>query len=335
MSGGSGTRKPGAQDQDAAAGAPTPGAPRLMTQGPGAQETGAADAETGGAGTEGPAPVDGARPAAGMAGLDGAAGGTRPAVGLAGPDAAAWGAAGATVARAAADGSAGGAAGGSGLDAAAAALAAHGLAVIGALHPGPQDGAPAGTGTLLLAGPAGPAMWAAFAASPEAADGAAHPLDRWSRRVLAQAAQRLDAQGLGASALFPFDGPPWPPFFRWALAGAPVWPSKLGMLVHAELGLWVSFRGALALTARLDLPARTAAARPCDPCPAPCRAACPVGAFTDAGYDAGACRAHLDRPEGAPCRAQGCLARRACPVGAALAPTAAQGAFHLAAFRAA
>lgn len=222
-----------------------------------------------------------------------------------------------------------------GLSAVAEALAPHGLAALGALHPGLQDGAPPGTGTLVLAGPAGPAMWAAFTAAPEAGDGAPHPLDRWSRRTLGAAALALDAQGLGASALFPFDGPPWPPFFRWALAGAAVWPSKLGMLIHAELGVWVSFRGALALRARLDLPPRETRARPCDPCPAPCRAACPVGAFSEAGYDAAACRAHLDRPEGAPCRAQGCLARRACPVGSAAAPSAAQGAFHLAAFRAA
>jgi hypothetical protein len=178
-------------------------------------------------------------------------------------------------------------------------------------------------------------MWAAFQKGPEAADGLPHPLDRWSRRVIGGAAQALTAEGLEAAALFPFDGPPWPPFFRWALEGAPVWPSKLGMLIHADLGLWASFRGALALRARLGLPARAPAPPPCDPCPAPCRAACPVGAFSDAGYDAAACRAHLDRPEGAPCRAQGCLARRGCPVGAAAAPTAAQGAFHLAAFRAA
>jgi hypothetical protein len=222
---------------------------------------------------------------------------------------------------------------GPGLSAVARALAAHGLGAVGALHPRPQDGAPPGTGTLILAGPTGPEMWAAFGAGPEAADGAPHPLDRWSRRALGETALRLEAQGLGARAVFPFDGPPWPPFFAWALAGAPVWPSKLGMLIHADLGLWVSFRGALALRAQLDLPARAAGPRPCDPCPAPCRAACPVGAFTDAGYDASACRAHLDRPEGAPCRAQGCLARRACPVGAETAPSAAQGAFHLAAFR--
>ncbi|TVQ58088.1 MAG: ferredoxin [Rhodobacteraceae bacterium] len=212
----------------------------------------------------------------------------------------------------------------------AGAAAAHGLGVIGALHPAPEDGAPPGTGTLVLLGPEGEAMWTAFTASPEATDGAEHPLDRWSERVIGAL-----AAAFGGAAAFPFGGPPYAPFFRWALKGAPVWGSKLGMLIHAERGVWVSFRGALALPERLALPSRAAVERPCDPCPAPCRAACPVSAFTDAGYDAAACRAHLDRPEGAPCREGGCLARRACPVGAAFAPGPAQAAFHLAAFRAA
>ena len=37
---------------------------------------------------------------------------------------------------------------------------------------------------IVLAGMAGRDGWSAFAASPEAADGADHPLDRWSRRVI-------------------------------------------------------------------------------------------------------------------------------------------------------
>lgn len=212
----------------------------------------------------------------------------------------------------------------------AAAAAAEGLGVVGALHPDGDDGAPAGAETLLLLGPDGAAMWTVFRAAPEAADGAPDPLDRWSARIIGALAARF-----GGQAVFPFGEPPYAPFFRWALKGSPVWGSKLGMLIHAERGVWVSFRGALALPVRLALPPRAEAARPCDPCPAPCRAACPVSAFTDAGYDAAACRAHLDRPEGAPCRDGGCLARRACPVGEAFAPSPEQGAFHLAAFRAA
>ena len=38
--------------------------------------------------------------------------------------------------------------------------------------------------TIVLAGMAGRDGWDAFAASPEAGDGADDPLDRWSRRVI-------------------------------------------------------------------------------------------------------------------------------------------------------
>ena len=209
----------------------------------------------------------------------------------------------------------------------AAAAEAVGLAAAGAFHPGPEDAAPARVGTLVLLAPAPHRFWPIFSASAEAADDAAHPVDRWSRRVVGGL-----AEAFGAVPLFPFDGPPWRPFLRWAERSRVGWSSPVGMLVHAERGLWISYRGALGLPGRLDLPLR-AAAKPCDPCPAPCRTACPVDAFTAAGYDAAACRAHLESPAGAECRGGGCLARRACPVGRDLAPPAEQAAYHLRAFR--
>ena len=67
----------------------------------------------------------------------------------------------------------------------------------------------------------------------------------------------------------------------------------------------------------------------------PCLSACPVGAFTDAGYDVEACARHLHAPAGCECRDRGCLARRACPVGTEHAYGPAQSAFHMAAFMAA
>lgn len=206
--------------------------------------------------------------------------------------------------------------------------AREGLAVTGAFHPGSEDGAPQGTGTLILLGYGGPEMWRVFSASPEKADGARHPLDRWSARVIEAMAAEL-----GAEALFPFGGPPYQPFIRWTYAGEPLHQSRLGMSIHPERGLWSGWRGALALSERLDLPPVPVTDHPCDGCAMPCRAACPVGAFTDAGYDAAACRAHLSGPEGGACRTRGCLARRACPVGTALAQSNEQAAFHLEAFR--
>lgn len=189
--------------------------------------------------------------------------------------------------------------------------------------------------TLALLGYDGtPTLWRAFSAGPEAADGAPHPLDRWSKRIADALAERL-----GASALYPFGGPPYQPFFAWAQAADQVWPSPIGMLVGEGRGLWPSYRAALAFADALDIPAKPRAARPCETCARqPCRAACPVGAFGAAdaayqGYDVAACAAHLDTPEGADCRTLGCRARRACPV--APPPAPAQAAFHLAAFRAA
>ena len=206
----------------------------------------------------------------------------------------------------------------------AAAAGPRGLAVLGALHPREGDGAPPGTGTLVLLGPDGPGFWQRFRSDPEYGDGAADPLDRWSARVIG----RLAAE-MGAAALFPFGGPPWRPFPAWARRSGEAWTSPVGLLVHARLGLLVSYRGALALAARLALP--EASARPCDGCDRPCLAACPVDALTGDGYDLPACHGWLDRPVGADCLSNGCRVRRACPVGAGRQP-AAQSAFHMAAF---
>jgi len=211
-----------------------------------------------------------------------------------------------------------------------AAARAEGLALTGWLHPDPSHGAPEDARTLVLLGYDGPDLWRAFQAAPEASDGAPHGLDRWSERVVTALADRF-----GATALFPFGGPPYQPFIRWIYAGEPLHQSRLGMSIHPERGLWLGWRGALALAARLDLPPQPETAHPCAPCDAPCLSACPVSAFSSEGYDAAACRAHLNSAAGAPCRAAGCLARRACPVGMAFAQAPDQAAFHLAAFQAA
>ncbi|MEE8532159.1 MAG: ferredoxin, partial [Alphaproteobacteria bacterium] len=97
-----------------------------------------------------------------------------------------------------------------------AALAAAGLTPRGAFHPEADDGVPtlaggAAAATVVLAGNAGPGMWAAFAAA-RTQPGAANPLDEWTHRVLEGV-----AADLGATALFPFGGPPYLPFQRWAM----------------------------------------------------------------------------------------------------------------------
>jgi hypothetical protein len=200
----------------------------------------------------------------------------------------------------------------------------HGLAVLGAFHPGPDDAAPPGCSTLVLLGPDGACLWPVFSASPEYADGGPNPLDRWSARVIGGLATHL-----GATAVFPFGGPPYAPFIAWARRTGRAWNSPVGLLVHDTQGLFVSFRGALAIAEHLVLPEPQR--RPCDTCPAPCTTACPPGALTRAGYDLAACHGYLDTAPGETCMTLGCAVRRACPVSGA-AYSQAQTAFHMTAF---
>ena len=200
-----------------------------------------------------------------------------------------------------------------------------GLALFGAFHPGAGDGAPEGCETLILLGPQEPGFWARITASPEWPG--PDPVDNWSRRVIGGLADRL-----GATALFPFGGPPHHPFVSWALKSGRAWPSPVGLLVHERAGLMVSFRGALVFSERLTLPARPDAP-PCANCAGkPCLTACPASALTEAGYDLAACHDFLDRKAGQDCMSAGCLVRRACPVSRKHGRLAAQSAHHMRAF---
>lgn len=213
------------------------------------------------------------------------------------------------------------------------AAAEHGLILRGGFHPGDADDAPrleggAPAATLILLGNAGPDMWRAFSDSAEAADGRPHALDRWTRRVAEALAERF-----GARPVFPFEGPPYHPFQRWAKRAEPVFSSPLGLLIHPEFGLWHGYRAALAFGEALSLPAFEPRESPCTRCEArPCLFACPVVAFTDSGYNVSGCRAYLATPEGASCVERGCLARRACPVGRAYLYEPPQAEWHMRAF---
>ena len=213
-----------------------------------------------------------------------------------------------------------------------AAIAGAGLTPRGAFHPSPDDGVPAlpggrPTATLVLAGNVGPPMWRIFSEGRRAAD-QPDSLDRWTQRVLAPL-----AEALGGHALFPFGGPPYLPFQRWAQRAEPVHPSPIGPLIHPDHGLWHAYRGALAFPEHLDLPPRDDRPSPCDSCAdKPCLATCPVGALTRGGYDVPACAAHIASPDGADCMAQSCRARRACPVGRDYTYGAEQSRFHMEAF---
>ena len=206
------------------------------------------------------------------------------------------------------------------------AAAAEGLAVVGAFLTQGGDGAPEGVEAICLLGADGDRMWGIFSLSPEAADGHPDPLDRWSRRVIEGLAVRLHAV-----ALFPFGGPPYQPFQRWAARGEAAVSSPVAMQVTRERGLWTSYRGALGFREAIALEGHVDA-NPCHGCPAPCMTGCPVGAFDDGAYDVPRCVTHVTSPAGAECRDRGCLVRHACPAGRGAVPPAEQCRFHMDAF---
>ncbi len=199
----------------------------------------------------------------------------------------------------------------------AATAATHHLTILGGFYAADDPTLPKGTKTLTMLGPNN-GFWAHFTASREWGDGAPDPMDRWSHRVIGRI-----ACDLGAKALFPFGGPPYHPFYTWALKTGRIWESPIKLLVHDTQGLMVSFRGALALKDQIDLPA--ASVRPCDTCPAPCASTCP--ALSRAGYDLPACHAMLDA--GKDCMNSGCDSRRACPAGAGYARLSEHSAYHM------
>lgn len=235
-----------------------------------------------------------------------------------------------------------------------------GLSLRGGLHVGDDEGltdaAGAPAGTLALLGNVGPLMWRAFhegrgAAPPipplspispipqapsdlASASPPALGLDDWTRAVVSPLAAEL-----GARAIFPFEGPPYWPFQRWAQRAEPVFPSPLGILIHPRFGLWHGYRAALVFKERLPLSPREEAASPCASCAEkPCLGACPVGAFSPSTpttppiYDVAACVRHLVAQPAAACMEGACLARRACPVGRDFIYPEEQRRFHMRAF---
>lgn len=208
------------------------------------------------------------------------------------------------------------------LDTIANELSPRGLMVRGGFYPKPADGVPGDAATLVIIGNAGPAMWEAFRAVR--GDGT-DPLDEWTRGVIDGVADTL-----GAVAYFPFDGPPYLPFQKWAKRAEPVFDSPIGPLIHPEYGLWHGYRGALAFTRKLELPAPSTAAHPCEACAEkPCLTSCPVGALGQGFYDVPACTMHIGSDAGADCLQNACLARRVCPVGRVYIQEPAQAAFHM------
>lgn len=197
------------------------------------------------------------------------------------------------------------------------------LTILGGFHPNTSDDTPESCKTLLLLGPDEPDFWPNFTQSPEWNDGKPDPMDRWSSRVITAWATELRA-----TALFPFGGAPFQPFYRWALRTGRIHSSPVQFLVHDQAGLFVSFRGALALTDHIDLPVPPP--NPCQSCSGrPCATACLSGALQSDGYDVPKCKTFLQTQAGSANMTSGCNVRRACPVSKGFGRADVQSAYHM------
>ena len=205
----------------------------------------------------------------------------------------------------------------------AAALAPHGLISRGGVTL--DDAA---LRSVLLVGNAGASYWPRFSRWwREQPEDLANPLDTWSRTVIGEVAEKF-----GARVVMPNDRP-FAPFQQWAMRAEGLRPSPLGLLIHPVHGLWHAYRGALAFDVEIPIQGAGEVIHPCDLCIGkPCLNACPVDAFSAAGFVYEACVEHVRSPHGARCRERGCLARNACPVGVDYRYPAEVQAFHQKAF---
>ena len=207
----------------------------------------------------------------------------------------------------------------------------HGLVVRGGFTPAPEDAVPLlnnglSANTLLLFGNAGSSIWQSFSTSAEYRDGEADPLNRWSTRI-----GNMLAAEWGGDALFPFGGPPYQPFLKWAKKSEDLASSKLGMLIHPVYGLWHAYRFAVALPIRISItPEEHAGYHACSGCAHQrCLNVCPVKAFDGTQYDVEACYKYLVSNPDSACQRLGCAARKACPEGAGYEYQPAHAAFHM------
>ncbi len=193
-------------------------------------------------------------------------------------------------------------------------LGANGLEILGTFRP--DDGEVLFSERAIqprlvaIVGNVGSGIWPPFEAARQ--NRPALALDRWTEGTVGRI-----AGDHGLDAVYPFQGPPYHPFIRWARRTGTLFSSPIGLTIHPTYGLWLAFRAALLIDHPVDdfhvepVPAR----HPCDVCPdKPCLSTCPVGAFGGEGYDFSACLDHVATPVNA-CREGGCLARAACPVG--------------------
>jgi hypothetical protein len=182
--------------------------------------------------------------------------------------------------------------------------------------------------SVLLVGHAGGSAWPRFLTWRKAQPADLRdPLDSWARGAIGEVAEKF-----GARAVSPSDKP-YLPFQQWAMRAEGLRPSPLGILMHPEYGLWHAYRGALLFDQEIDFPDGEKPIHLCDACDGkPCLKACPVDAYSRAGFDHAACLGHVRAANGQACIQRGCLDRNACPYGAAYRYPEDMQAFYMRAF---
>lgn len=202
-------------------------------------------------------------------------------------------------------------------------LASLGLCLRGGFALIPED--QLGTGSLVLVGSVGPALWPVATAGFR---GELDPLDDWTRRVMDPLAEQS-----GARVLYPFSGPPFHPFQGWLQRALGLHRSPTGLLIDPVFGLWHAVRAALILPLAWPFPPAERKLSPCESCETkPCLTACPTQAITAVGPEPDRCAAELVGSDRGQCLQGGCLARNACPVGQLHRYSPDQQAFHQQAF---
>ncbi|SCA56471.1 conserved hypothetical protein [Candidatus Terasakiella magnetica] len=184
--------------------------------------------------------------------------------------------------------------------------------------------------TYLLVGNVGSKMWKQFGREHE--DWIEpNPMDNWTRKSMDALAQKI-----GATVIYPFDGPNYAPFQFWAEKADCVFPSPIGPLIHPKYGLWHAYRAVFLFDQAVeDVPDIPDEASPCERCfTKPCLSSCPVEAFSqDKPFKFQKCIDFLNKNLEGSCMKYGCLARQACPVGKQYAYEREHAFFHLERFR--
>ena len=175
-------------------------------------------------------------------------------------------------------------------------------------------------GTILLLGPHEPGFWPALCDSPEWRDGAADPVDRWSRRVITGL-----ADGLARRCIFLLE----PSQLRFSLGPWPVTApgsAPSACWCRPKRGLWSPIAALWNLIGKSKRLKRQHSPAPDAPSLAH---RLPSWRATGRQYDVEACRSYVQVGSMTTLPHDGCLARRACPVSQTYERDAAQSAYHM------